>query len=112
MAKEDLRRTRPRLAGYNEAMASVGSGDADYGNSDGPRADVALDSFLSLFRRGSDLQRNRRPHSRDGGVAEGSSSGRVSASAALPESREAAASDEPAVGILHLCGAAYHLVRE
>src|SRR5262249_32735774 len=101
MAAEDLRHSRFRLAGHDEAMAQTRSGDADHGDCDcsgrdlGPYdrllrffdvagADVAFDGVWTVLRRRRDLLRHCRIDHCHGGTEKGPASGRVSAPAALP----------------------------
>src|SRR5205823_9984733 len=121
VAARHLRRGGARLARYAETVASSRVGDADHGHRhyscrrvraygrlvrflDGAGADVALDDLRTVFRRRRDLQRRRRAHHRDDAYPPVPPPRGISPSPALSESRQAAADDEPALGLLHFLG--------
>ena len=79
---------------------------------DGAGADVALDHLRAVLRGRRDLQRHCRAHHRHGGAAPVPAPRGVPAPGAFPEPRQAAADDEPALGVFRLRRAADRLVRQ
>src|SRR5262249_41002512 len=74
--------------------------------------DVAFDDLWPVFCGRRYFQWHCCADYRDGGASEGVAPGRVPASGALPESREASLVDESALGVLHRRRTADKLVRQ